>query len=139
MLRPGGVFMFNVWDRIAENEFADAVTTALASVFPQDPPRFLVRTPHGYHDLPTIERDLRSAGFIAPVQVATVAARSRADSSRIPALAFCQGTPLRNEIEERAPFGLDEATDIAAEAVALRFGREAVDAKMQAHIVIVGR
>src|SRR5256885_14920391 len=25
VLRPGGVFLFNVWDRIAENEFADPV------------------------------------------------------------------------------------------------------------------
>src|SRR5438105_15926731 len=29
VLRPGGLFIFNVWDRITENEFADAVTTAL--------------------------------------------------------------------------------------------------------------
>ena len=28
VLMPGGVFMFNVWDRIRENEFADTVTTA---------------------------------------------------------------------------------------------------------------
>ena len=29
VLKPGGVFIFNVWDRISENEFADTVTTAL--------------------------------------------------------------------------------------------------------------
>jgi len=29
VLRPGGVFIFNVWDSIEENEFADTVTTAL--------------------------------------------------------------------------------------------------------------
>src|SRR6478752_5641590 len=34
VLRPGGVLLFNVWDRIEENEFADAVTTALESLFP---------------------------------------------------------------------------------------------------------
>src|SRR5512146_1561151 len=50
VLRVGGVFMFSVWDRIEENEFADVVTTALAAMFPEDPPRFLARTPHGYHD-----------------------------------------------------------------------------------------
>ena len=42
---------FNVWDRIEENEFADDVTErARAGIFPDDPPRFLARTPHGYHD-----------------------------------------------------------------------------------------
>ncbi len=51
VLRPTGVLLFNVWDRIEENEFADTVTTALESLFPKDPPRFLARTPHGYHDV----------------------------------------------------------------------------------------
>jgi hypothetical protein len=35
--------MFNVWDRIEDNEFADTVTTALESLFPTDPPRFARR------------------------------------------------------------------------------------------------
>src|SRR5215471_10690313 len=80
VLKPGGVFIFNVWDRISENEFADTITTALAVVFPQDPPRFLARTPHGYHDWPTIERDLAAGGFTRSPQIVTVAARSRAES-----------------------------------------------------------
>src|SRR3954469_10644876 len=36
VLRPGGLLMFSVWDRIEENEFADTVTAALASMFPAD-------------------------------------------------------------------------------------------------------
>ena len=51
VLRRGGVFIFNVWDRIEENEFALLVTEALAGVFPADPPRFMARVPHGYHDI----------------------------------------------------------------------------------------
>jgi len=139
MLRPGGVFIFNLWDRIAENEFADTVTTALESLFPKDPPRFLARIPHGYYDRQIIERDLADGGFMASPQIATVGARSLAQSSRIPAVAYCQGTPLRNEIEGRDASRLGEATDIAAEAIAQRFGREAVDGKIQAHIVTIER
>lgn len=135
VLRPGGVFVFNVWDRIAENEFADTVTEALESVFPEDPPRFLARTPHGYHDHRIIERDLVGGGFSAPPRIDTVAAHSRATSPRIPAVAYCQGTPLRNEIESRDASRLGEATDAAAEAIAKRFGRGAVDGKIQAHVV----
>ena len=137
VLRPGGVFIFNLWDRIEENEFADTVTTALASLFPKEPPRFLARTPHGYHDHRTIERDLANGGFTQSAQIATVAARSRAQSSRVPAIAYCQGTPLRNEIEARDASRLGEATDIAAEAIAQRFGRGTVDGKIQAHIVTI--
>jgi SAM-dependent methyltransferase len=139
VLRSNGALIFNVWDRLEENEFADAVTTALASVFPTDPPRFMARIPHGYFDHPAIARDLAGGGFTAEPRIATVAARSRADSPRVPAVAYCQGTPLRHEIEARDPARLGEATDAAEAAVARRFGRGAVDGKIQAHVVTVDR
>jgi len=139
VLRSGGVFIFNVWDRIEDNEFADTVTTALESLFPADPPRFMARTPHGYFDRREIERDLANGGFTMPPQIITVAARSRAESARVAAIAYCQGTPLRNEIEARDATRLGEATDIATEAIAQRFGRAAVDGKIQAQVVIVDK
>lgn len=139
VLRPGGVLIFNVWDRIEENEFAESVTAALASLFPEDPPRFLARTPHGYHVHARIAQDLASGGFITPPEIITLAARSRARSPRDPAIAFCRGTPLRSEIEARAASRLEEATDVAAEAIGRRFGRGDVDGKMQAHVVTIER
>jgi SAM-dependent methyltransferase len=48
VLAPEGIFVFNVWDRIAENEFAETVDAAVAELFPENPPRFMARTPHGY-------------------------------------------------------------------------------------------
>lgn len=137
VLKPGGAFIFNVWDRISENEFADTVTTALEAVFPENPPRFLARTPHGYYDRSTIKRDLAAGGFTRPPRIVTVAARSRAESARVPAVAYCQGTPLRNEIEARDASRLGEATDLAAAAVAHKFGMHSVDGKIQAHVVTV--
>jgi SAM-dependent methyltransferase len=139
VLKPQGVFVFNVWDRIEENEFADVVTQALATVFPHDPPRFMARTPHGYFERAAIERDLASGGFTASAQMDTVAARSKADSPRVPAIAYCQGTPLRNEIETRDAARLEEATDVATQALAERFGRGPVDGKIQAHIITIER
>lgn len=137
VLKPGGIFIFNVWDQIEENDFADIVTTELQSLFPNDPPRFLARTPHGYCDPLTIARDLANGGFSATPQISTVTARSRAESARIPAIAYCQGTPLRSEIEARDASRLGEATDLATEAIAKRFGRAAVDGKIQAHVVTI--
>lgn len=137
VLARGGVFVFNVWDRIEENEFADVVTTALARRYVDDPPRFLARIPHGYFDRRRIERDLVAAGFTTPPRIDTLEARSRASSARVPAVAYCQGTPLRNEIEARDPSGLRAATDLAATAIAERFGRGIVDGKIQAHVVMI--
>ena len=137
MLRPGGAFVFNVWDRLDQNELADVVTTALASVFPADPPRFMDRTPHGYHDKAAIARDLAQGGFTAKPEIVTVAAVSRAESARVPAVAFCQGTPLRDEIEARDASRLGEATDVAELEIARRFGSGPIDAKIQAHVISV--
>jgi ubiquinone/menaquinone biosynthesis C-methylase UbiE len=134
VLKPGGRFLFNVWDRIEDNEFPHIVTEALAAVFPQDPPRFLARTPHGYHDTTTIRDDVRAAGF-THIEIDTIERRSRAPSPRHPAIGFCQGTPLRNEIEARDKSRLEEATDAAAKAIAARCGAGGVDGKIQAHVI----
>jgi ubiquinone/menaquinone biosynthesis C-methylase UbiE len=138
VLRPGGRFFFNVWDRIAENEFADTVTEALATLFPQDPPRFLARTPHGYHDLDAIRKALNAAGFVS-VAIEPRDDVSRAPSPRDPAVAYCQGTPLRNEIVARDPARLAEATERCAEAVARRFGAGPVEGRIRAFVVTAVR
>ncbi|MCH7733745.1 MAG: class I SAM-dependent methyltransferase [Chloroflexi bacterium] len=121
VLKPGGKFIFNVWDQIEKNEFAEVVTEAAASVFPDDPPRFLARTPHGYHDVELVRAELGAAGF-SEVSITTLAETSIAPSPRHVALAYCHGTPLRNEIEARDASGLDLVTDRATEAIAARFG-----------------
>src|SRR4029078_10537485 len=105
-----------VWDRLAANELAATVTDALTTVFPQDPPRFMDRIPHGYPAAGVIARDLAAGGFTAIPRIETVAARSRAASARIAAVAYCQGTPMRNEIEARDAARLEAATDAAEEA-----------------------
>jgi SAM-dependent methyltransferase len=139
VLRPGGWFIFNVWDRIEQNEFADTVTRSLEAVFPNDPPRFLARIPHGYHDPAVIAHDLAHGGFAGTPDVTTLPERSRADSSRTPAIAYCQGTPLRNEIGVRGATRLAEATDTAANAITSRFGPGPVDGKIQARIIAIAR
>ncbi len=135
VLKPGGSYLFNVWDRIEENDFADDVTNALARIFPNDPPRFMARTPHGYHDTALIRSELDDAGF-SRVVIETRAEQSRASSPRLPAVAYCQGTLLRNEIEARDAGKLEAATDHAESAIADRHGRGEVAAKIQAHVIM---
>jgi len=134
VLTPGGRFFFNVWDRIETSEFTDTVVRALAEVFPSDPPRFLARTPHGYHDPDVIRSDLDRAGF-SEIAIEAVDHISRAPSPREPAVAFCQGTPMRGEIEARGAPGLDAATDKAEQALAKRFGSGAIEGRIRALVV----
>ena len=73
---------------------------AVAALFPDNPPRFLSRTPCGYRDAARIEQDLRAAGFTR-IEIETLAAETEASSPDIPAMGLTQGTPLRGEIEAR--------------------------------------
>ena len=136
VLRPGGMFLFNAWDRIEENDIAHVVTESLATLFPADPPRFMARTPHGYNDVEVIRRDVTAAGF-PNARIETLAKRSVAPNALDPAIAYCQGTPLRSEIEARG--SLEEATRVATRAIESRFGKGPVDGKIQAHVVMVER
>jgi ubiquinone/menaquinone biosynthesis C-methylase UbiE len=134
VLKPGGRFFFNVWDDIAGNEFADAVTQAVAQLFQQDPPLFLARIPHGYHDRARIEEELGAAGFTS-ISMETREDTSKAPAARDAAVAYCQGTPLRHEIEARDASLLEEATQTAADLLAKRFGSGPIEGRIQAHIV----
>lgn len=135
VLRPGGRLVFNVWDRIEHNAFADEVTQAVAALFADDPPRFLARTPHGYHDVARIRDDLRRAGF-ADIAIETLEKVSRADSARDVAQAYCLGTPLRGEIEARDAGLLQVAIERAAQAIAQRHGDGPVSGRIQAHVIV---
>jgi hypothetical protein len=110
------------------------VTEALATYFPQDPPRFMARIPHGYHDAVTIREELAKAGF-ATISIDPLDATSAASSPREPAIAYCQGTPLRNEIEACDASRLVGATIAAAEALARRFGRGRIAGRIRAIVI----
>ncbi len=133
VLRPGGTFLFNVWSGIEDNEFADVVTQALSTLYPGDPPLFLARTPHGYGRPDEIESDLEAAGF-DQCSLCRRDDTSSAAGPHVPAIAYCQGTPLRNEIEAREPGGLDRATAVATAALRARYGDGPIQGRISAFV-----
>jgi hypothetical protein len=98
----------------------------------------MARVPHGYHDATQIGADLEEAGF-TEFTIEVVVEVSRAASARVPAIAYCQGTPLRTEIEARDPAGLEAATEHAANALAHRFGPGAIQGRIQAIVITATR
>ncbi len=131
VLRPGGHFAFNVWDRLEANPFTAMVEDAMAAVFPADPPAFFRRTPFGYHDKDAISATLAAAGF-RDVRAETVTLPSRAPSAGHVAVALCQGTPMRSEIEQRAPGRLQEITEQVSAAIEAALGKGPLETPMQA-------
>ena len=132
VLRPGGRFLFSVWDSLEHNPVSALLGDTVAAMFPDDPPGFYRRVPFGYHDKGRIEADLRAAGF-AEIAIETVGLLSRVDA-RAAAVGLCQGSPMGSEIEARG--GDPEAVAaLAAEALASVDGREM---PMSAHVVSAG-
>lgn len=135
VLREGGRYLFVVWDSVDRNPGSEEVGKAVASLFPDNPPNFIDRTPFGYSDVAQIEHDLLAAGF-TDIELETVEKRSRAPSARDLAIGMCCGSPLRSEIEERDPAMLDAAVERAAAALGEWEGPDGFDSPMSAHLVI---
>ena len=138
VLKPGGRLLFNVWDTVETNDFTAVMLDALAELFPDDPPRFLARTPHGYHDVGMIELDIMAGGFPRP-EIERVEKRSRAASATDVAIGLCQGTPMRGEIEARGTPGLVVATEVVAKALEHRFGSGPIEGALSAFVVSARR
>lgn len=136
VLRPGGQLLFSVWDRIEANPVPYTVSEAAATRFPDDPPQFMRRVPHGYYDTDAIVASLDAFDRVA---VETVVLPCRAPSYRDAAIGFCQGTPFRDEITSRAPDELDAVTELAAVALAARFGVGAIDSDSRAFVISARR
>ncbi len=120
VLRPGGLLAFNTWDRIERNAVAETVTDALVAAVPRADLGFMRRTPHGYFEPAEVAADVAAAGF-GDVVVEEVDGTSRSTPADA-AVAFCQGTPLRGEIERCPGLDVERATAIAAAGLARRFG-----------------
>jgi ubiquinone/menaquinone biosynthesis C-methylase UbiE len=133
VLKKRGRYLFNVWDSLEHNEVSELVVRAVADLFPDNPPQFLARTPHGHHDKAPIVAALKAAGF-TDIVVETVTGRSKASSAADAVIGLVQGTPMRSEIESRDAGRLAEATEAATARVKARFGNGPIDAKMQAHV-----
>ncbi len=132
MLVPGGRLLATSWDALEHHGFEVPLMRVLEAMFPDDPPTFLARIPHGYADVETIAADVR-AGGLDPVVVETVELVGHADSAAQVALGYCTGTPVRAEIAARGDVATVAAA-VAAELTAL-LGEGPVEGRMRAHVV----
>lgn len=123
VLRPGGTWLFNVWDRIEANCGSHAVHLALQEALPEPKPGFLERAPFSYHDRALIEAELREAGFgeVSFTQVSRLGEASLAASL---VRGLCGGTPLTGELAAHPAELARAAEDLALKAVEAAAARE---------------
>jgi ubiquinone/menaquinone biosynthesis C-methylase UbiE len=135
VLRPGGTYIFSVWDRLDRNPASKAISDALAALFSDDPPRFLERTPFGHHDTAVLTRELREAGFTR-VEVASLIKPSGPITPREAAEGLCRGSPLAAEIVGHGENAMGRAVEAATVALVPWTGSDGkLDAPMAAHVL----
>ena len=133
VLKPGGRFLFSVWDKLETSVLNQMYQDILDRMFPSDAPERM-RVPYSYHDTDTITHDLRDAGF-SDVSIEIVSEWYGSMSAREAAYALVQGHSVRVEIEARGSEYLDRAAEALAQAVADRFGEGPVKIPNRAMIV----
>jgi ubiquinone/menaquinone biosynthesis C-methylase UbiE len=136
VLTAGGSFLFTSWDTLETHAAEAAVIDAMAELFPEDPPDFLRRVPHGYADQEQIRADVEDAGFDR-VELERVALTGLAPSAAVLAEGYCLGTPLRFELAERGDPA--EVVEPLTAALTARLGHGAVEVDMSAHVVVATR
>ncbi len=136
VLEPGGTLLVIVWDVVEDSPFPDALVAGIAAALPENPPSFVARVPHGYHDPDRIAADLR-AGGLEPVSVERVVLQGAAPSAATLADGFCRGTPLRFALLERGD--LDELTMAIAAEMTARLGEGPVGGDLAAIVVAARR
>jgi SAM-dependent methyltransferase len=134
VLKPGGRFVFNVWESVDKNPIVAATLAGLSRRYPQHPSWFLERTPCGYRDPVVIRENLAAAGF-SESHIQTVPMTGRAQSPMVAAIGFCQGSPMRAELEALDPGGLEKATAAAAASITEQFGEDAFEPELCALVI----
>jgi ubiquinone/menaquinone biosynthesis C-methylase UbiE len=133
VLKPGGLFLFNVWDALKHNDLGRIAHETISGYFDRDPPTFY-QVPFGYHDQNEIKRVLEEAGF-RDVQIEVVEKVSGMSRAEDAATGLVQGNPVAVAIAERDPDLLPVITNAVAEALKSRFGGPDIRAPMRAVIV----
>lgn len=129
VLRPGGTYVFSTWDHIETSEIPFVIQAALVAAAPEHPLTFMSRRPHGYFSPYLIRADLEAAG-LTDVAISPVTGMSRTTAVDA-AVAFCQGTPFRAEIEQHETLDVAQATAIAQRALTRHFGRGPIEAPIR--------
>jgi ubiquinone/menaquinone biosynthesis C-methylase UbiE len=133
VLKPGGLFLFNVWDALEHNEMTRIAHETIGGYFEKDPPAFY-QVPFGYHDHNEIKRMLGEAGF-REIHIEVVDKVSAADRVEDAAKGLVQGTPVAVAIAERAPSLIPVITNGVTDAIKKRFGEKNIRVPMRALVI----
>lgn len=137
VLKPGGAFLFSVWDAIEQNDLAHIAHTTISTFFEHDPPKFY-EVPFCLHDPEVIRSLLAGAGF-REIKLSLLTLPSVSPSALEAAKGLVEGNPVIVTLNERRPSDVPKIVAAVAAAVAARCGDMPVRGRMQAFVCTASR
>ncbi|HUP98728.1 MAG TPA: methyltransferase domain-containing protein [Usitatibacter sp.] len=132
VLKPGGLLLFSVWDRIEDNPSGLVGAQALEGLAPGDP-ELVFRTQYELADPKLLQRLVDGAGF-RDVRIEQVSMEVSGVDARTIATGQVRGTPRCNLIASKG-FDLEKVIDIVTAALAKSGGADPYRAPSRAIMV----
>ncbi len=133
VLRPGGQFLFSVWDEIDQNPFPQLAHRVVRTFFPNDPPNFY-GVPFSYHDHAEIRQLLERTGF-HDIAIETVAKTGIIRSAESGAIGLIDGNPIAVAIAERDPTKLPQIRAAVEREIETQFGASDIRVPLSATVI----
>jgi ubiquinone/menaquinone biosynthesis C-methylase UbiE len=132
VLKPGGMFLFNVWDAIEHNDPPDIAHGIITKFFAVNPPDFY-DVPFSYHNQEVLRSLLNTAGF-KDIQITVLPFEGTSPSAKDLSKGLIHGNPVITAIRERDESKLPEIEAALEAEVIARCGDAPVRARLQAII-----
>jgi ubiquinone/menaquinone biosynthesis C-methylase UbiE len=137
VLKPGGRYLFNVWDQMARNPIARITHETAASFFPSDPPMFYT-VPFCLHDPEPTRALLVQAGF-GQIAWTHLEKTGTSPSAADAATGLIDGNPIGGQIMARRPDALGEVKRAVAARIAAELGDSPVRVPLRALVFTARR
>ena len=137
VLKPGGRYLFNVWDRIERNEIPNAIHEFVTAKSPDDPPGFLTVPIGGFADMNLVTTMLQAAGF-RDIDIAVLPRQTGPASVKDIITGQVRSTPLLGELKAR-DLGDDQTLSEIEGMLRDKFGPDPISAPLQAIAFVAHR
>lgn len=131
VLKPGGTFLFNVWDNLAANDQSRVANATIVSLTEPEPVRFFETTPFGWSNAEQMRGFVEAGGF-RDIKVTPVEFDCVSPTAMDAAKGLVQGTPVVVAVKDRDAALVGKITDSLAAALARDFGDNPCRGRMRA-------
>ena len=133
VLKRGGKFLFNTWDKIENNGVIYLGNQIICSYFPENPPSFY-RVPFSLCQPDQLETWLTAAGF-KHIKVTPVEKEGISPSAKEAAVGIVEGNPIHDRIIEKDPKLVDVIRTAVEQKISEEFGSSPLKSPLRAWVI----